>query len=292
MFGVYEFKLPDSWVAKAGGAKSGVFGALFMGLTMGIVAAPCIGPFVLGLVTLVGSKGDPFYGFIMFFFLALGLGFPYLFLALFSGKIKSLPKAGFWMEAVKHIFGFLLIGMAIYFLAPLFPEEVNTYLLPIYMILAALYLLSFDKLANEITGFRIFKIVFSTAVIVLGAYLLWPSEKKSPEWLTYSDRAYEASLQSNKKIMLDFYADWCIPCKEYDALTFTDPRVIELSKEFDNYKLDLTKTMSEKTERIRNKFKIVGMPTIILIDSKGNEAERITGFLNAKEFLDIMSKIN
>ena len=127
MFGVYEFKLPDSWVMKAGGAKSGAIGALVMGLTMGIVAAPCIGPFVLGLVTYVGAKGDPVYGFLMFFFLAVGLGFPYLFLALFSGKIKSLPRAGFWMEAVKHIFGFLLIGMALYFIGPLLPKEIDFY---------------------------------------------------------------------------------------------------------------------------------------------------------------------
>ncbi len=292
MFGVYEFKLPDSWVMKAGGAKSGVLGALFMGLTMGIVAAPCIGPFVLSLVTFVGVKGDPFYGFIMFFFLAVGLGTPYLFLALLSGKIKSLPKAGFWMEAIKHIFGFILIGMAIYFLEPLLPKSITAYLLPVFMILAALYLLFFDKLANDIIGFKIFKIIFSVLIIALGTYLLWPVENKSPDWLTYSDQAYEASLQSNKKIMLDFYADWCIPCKEYDKLTFTDQRIIDLSKEFDNYKLDLTKTMSEETERIRNKFEIVGMPTIILIDSQGNEVERITGFLNAKNFLDVMSKIN
>lgn len=89
MFGVYEFKLPDSWVAKAGGAKGGMYGAFFMGLTMGIVAAPCIGPFVLGLVTYVAAKGDPFFGFLLFFILAVGLGTPYLFLAIFQEKSKS-----------------------------------------------------------------------------------------------------------------------------------------------------------------------------------------------------------
>ncbi|MCK5086082.1 MAG: sulfite exporter TauE/SafE family protein, partial [Melioribacteraceae bacterium] len=124
MFGVYEFKLPDSLVAKAGGSKSGLFGAFFMGLTMGVVAAPCIGPFVIGLVTYVAAKGDPFYGFILFFVMAVGLGLPYLILALFSGKIKSLPRAGFWMDAVKHIFGFILLGMAIYFAEPLLPKSV------------------------------------------------------------------------------------------------------------------------------------------------------------------------
>ncbi len=129
MFGLYEFKLPDSWAAKAGGAKAGGVGAFFMGLTMGIVAAPCIGPFVIGLVTYVAAKGDPYFGFLMFFVMALGLGLPYLILALFSGKIKNLPRAGFWMDAVKKIFGFILIGMAIYFAGPVLPKEVNTYLL-------------------------------------------------------------------------------------------------------------------------------------------------------------------
>ncbi len=94
---------------------------------MGVVAAPCIGPFVLGLVTYVAAKGDVFYGFIMFFFLAVGLGVPYLLLAIFSGRIKSLPRAGFWMEGVRNIFGFILIGMAIYFVNPILPKIVAQY---------------------------------------------------------------------------------------------------------------------------------------------------------------------
>ena len=114
-FGVYEFKMPDKLVMKAGGAKSGAFGAFFMGLTMGIVAAPCIGPFVIGLVTYVAAKGDTLYGFLMFFTLAIGLGLPYLFLAIFSGKIKSLPKSGYWLQGVEHIFGLILFGAALYF---------------------------------------------------------------------------------------------------------------------------------------------------------------------------------
>ncbi len=292
MFGLYEFKLPDQWVMKAGGARSGMFGAFFMGLTMGIVAAPCIGPFVIGLVTYVAAKGDPFYGFLMFFVMAVGLGTPYLFLALFSGKIKALPRAGFWMDAVKHIFGFILIGMALYFLQPLLPKEVNYYLMPVYMIGVALYLLFFDKLANDIKGFRIFKIVFSVVIIVVGAYLLWPTEKLSPDWEKFEMAKYESALQNNEKMVVDFYADWCIPCKELDALTFSDQRVIDKMSEFTIFKVDMTKTMSEETEIIREKFSIIGMPTVLIINSKGEEIERITGFLGADEFLDIISKIN
>lgn len=292
MFGVYEFKLPDSWVAKAGGAKSGTLGALFMGLTMGIVAAPCIGPFVLGLVTYVAAKGDPFYGFLMFFVLALGLGTPYLFLALFSGKIKELPRAGFWMEAVKHIFGFLLIGMALYFIGPLIPKEINVYILPIYGVLVALVLLFVDKNGNNIKGFRIFKYIFALMVMAVSVYALIPSEKNSPAWQDFSEEKYEAALANNKKILIDFYADWCIPCKELDALTFSDPRVIEETNDYAVFKVDMTQTMSEETEQIRNKFDIVGMPTVLLINTKGDEVKRLTGFVDADEFLDILSQIN
>lgn len=290
-FGVYEFKLPDALVMKAGGAKSGAVGAFFMGLTMGIVAAPCIGPFVIGLVTYVAAKGDPFYGFMMFFFLAVGLGTPYLFLAIFSGKIKSLPKAGDWMEGVKHIFGWILLAMALYFLGPLIPKAVNTYLLPGFAIFAALWLLFFDKMANYVKGFFYFKLVFSVLVFALGVWMLIPEEKGSPDWEKFTIEKYEKSLQNGNKIIMDFYADWCIPCKELDQLTFSDPRVIEELKEYDAYKIDMTKTMSDETEKIRKKFNILGMPTIILYNSSGKESKRITGFVNAEEFLELLKEI-
>lgn len=289
-FGVYEFKLPDSLVAKAGGAKGGTFGAFFMGLTMGIVAAPCIGPFVLGLVTYVAAKGDPFYGFLMFFVLALGLGFPYLILAIFSGKIKSLPRAGIWMEGVKHIFGFILIGMALYFLDPILPKVVQGYVLPVFGIITALILLFIDKTANAAKGFRAFKTVFSVVVLALSIYLLIPSEKLEPEWKQFSIHGYQSSLNNNERMVIDFYADWCIPCKELDALTFSDKRVIEKFDHFTVYKVDMTKN-NETNEQLRKKFNVIGMPTVLIIDAKGNETKRITGFVNADEFLRYVSDV-
>src|SRR3989339_1181597 len=291
-FGVYEFKLPDSWVMKAGGAKGGAFGAFFMGLTMGIVAAPCIGPFVIGLVTYVAAKGDPFYGFLMFFVMAVGLGFPYLFLAVFSGKIKNLPRAGDWMEGVKHIFGFLLIGMAIFFVGPLLPKGVDKYLLPVFGIIAAVFLLFIDKMANNVKAFRIFKIVFSLIVVALSVYGLIPTKHLEPEWQKFSEANYGQSLKNNERMVVDFYADWCIPCKELDALTFSDPRVLERLEKFTSYKVDMTKTLSEETEALRTKFKIIGMPTVLIINAKGEEVERLTGFINADEFLKILNKVN
>lgn len=290
-FGVYEFKLPDSWVAKAGGAKSGAFGAFFMGLTMGIVAAPCIGPFVLGLVTYVAAKGDPYYGFLMFFVMALGLGTPYLILALFSGKIKRLPRAGDWMEGVKHIFGFLLLAMAIYFAGPLLPKSVNHFALPIFGILAALFLLLIDRKANNVKVFRTIKIVFSLIVIAVSVYALIPEKKNEPDWQKFTHAKYQESLRNHEKMIIDFYADWCIPCKELDASTFSDPRVVETSKSFTPYKVDMTKTLSDETEQLRNQFNIIGMPTVLIIDSSGKEVHRLTGFISADEFLKLISEI-
>jgi len=290
MFGVYEFKLPDSLVNKAGGAKSGLYGAFFMGLTMGIVAAPCIGPFVLGLVTYVATKQDPYFGFLLFFVLAVGLGTPYLFLAVFSGKIKKLPRAGEWMDAVKHIFGFILIGMALYFLLPLLPKSISGYVLPVFMIGTAIYLLFFEKLANSVKGFKIFKIVFSVIIMAVGVYALVPSEQNSVEWKPFTKDALTEI--SGKGVIIDFYADWCIPCKELDAMTFSDPKVIELSKEFETYKADMTKSLSTEVENLREQFKIVGVPTVLILNSKGEEVDRITGYVEASEFYKVISSVN
>lgn len=290
MFGLYEFKLPDSWAAKAGGARSGVFGAFFMGLTMGIVAAPCIGPFVLSLVTVVAAKGDPFYGFIVFFVLALGLGFPYLILALFSGKIKSLPRAGIWMEAIKHIFGFIMIAMAIYFAGPLIPKSINHYILPVFGILVALYLIFFDKTANTNKGFKIFKTAFSILVIAISIYALWPVEEKSLAWQKFDENEFKLAKAGNEKIIIDFSAEWCVPCRELDAQTFSDEKVISASKDFKAFKADLTHSGSESVEKLRKQFNVVGVPTVLIFNSDGSEAERITGFVNASSFLNSMGK--
>ena len=92
-------------------------------------------------------------------------------------------------------------------------------------------------------------------------------------------------------MIIDFYADWCIPCKELDAITFSDDKVIEESKKFLTLKADMTKSLSPEVESLRNKFKIVGVPTVLILDSNGNEINRITGFVNAEEFIDIIKSI-
>jgi len=289
MFGLYEFQLPASWMAKFGEARSGYFGALFMGLTMGIVAAPCIGPFVVGLLTFVGAKGDPVFGFFIFFVLALGLGFPYIFLAVFSGKIKSLPRSGEWLIAVKKIFGFVLIGMAIYFLLPLLPESYRGYILPSFMVLSSVYLLVFDKTGNNIKTFAFIKNGILILIALIGLWLLIPSDKESIQWEKVS--VEQIKIGDGQPVVIDFYADWCVPCKELDVITFTDKNVIEESKRFRRYKIDLTSTGSEETQLAMKKYSIVGVPTVILFDSNGSEVKRITSFVNPEEFLKILKEV-
>ena len=179
--------------------------------------------------------------------------------------------------------------MALYFLLPLLPKEISGYVLPVFMIGTAIYLLFFEKLANDIKGFRIFKIVFSILILAMGVYALIPSDTNSVEWKPFTEDALTEI--SGRGVIIDFYADWCIPCKELDALTFSDPDVIQLSKEFETYKADLTKSLSPEVESLRERFKIVGVPTVLILNSKGEEVERITGFVNAKEFYKTISVV-
>lgn len=131
-----------------------------------------------------------------------------------------------------------------------------------------------------------------TAVAAVSVYALIPSEKKTPEWKPFTESAYESSLKNNEMMVIDFYADWCIPCKELDALTFSNGSVIDASRRFTMYKADLTKSDAPEVELLTQRFAIKGVPTVLIIDAKGNEVQRITGFVNAEEFLSRLNSVN
>ena len=122
LFGLWELRLPSGLTQAAAKSYTGYFGTLFMGLSLGIVAAPCIGPFVLGLLTWVAGMGSPVIGFLVFFVLSLGLGLPLSLLAIFAGQINKLPRAGGWMLWVRKVMGWVLVGMAVHFVRPVMPE--------------------------------------------------------------------------------------------------------------------------------------------------------------------------
>ena len=295
MFGLYEIRVPQSLAILGGTNRAGYLGTLFMGLTVGLIAAPCIGPFVLGLLTYVGNLGDPFMGFLMFFILALGLGTPFLVLGISSGALNHLPRSGAWMVWVRNLFGFVLIAMALYFLQPLFTREsIYLYIMAFLFVAAGVYLGWLDK--N--TGGRIFKVVrnlIGVTGLVLAVLILLPERTDSGEkiaWQPYSPELLQQASQSGKLVVIDFFADWCIPCKELDNYTFTDERVLDEFNKFITIKVDLTRFTDASTDELRTTFDVKGVPTIVFLSTTGEEIKelRLTGFEEADKFLDRMQK--
>ena len=294
MFGLYEIRLPSFLVSFGGTGKKGYGGALFMGLTVGIFAAPCIGPFVLGLLTYVAAIGNPFLGFWMFFTLALGLGVPFLILGTFSGSINRLPRSGIWMVWVKKIFGFILIGMAIYFLRTLIPGVVYPFLLPLLALVAGIYLGWIEKSEAATRAFRWVRNIAGVLFIALSIWLFIPkAEAETVQWRQYSEEFLTEAHQAGKPVIIDFTADWCLPCKELDKHTFSDPEVIRLSQGFIRLKADLTRSEDSSVKNLKAMFNIVGVPTIVFIDPEGEEIKglRATGFIGGKEFSERMKEV-
>jgi thiol:disulfide interchange protein DsbD len=158
LMGLWEMRLPSGLTQAAAKSYTGYFGSLFMGITLGVVAAPCIGPFVLGLLTWVASMGSPWLGFVVFFTLSLGLGFPLFFLAMFSGQLEKIPRSGDWMIWVRKLMGWVLIGMAAHFIRPILPGDAGTILLAVVALAAGLHLGWVDKSQANFRAFPLLKV--------------------------------------------------------------------------------------------------------------------------------------
>lgn len=280
MFGLYELQAPAFIQNKASG-KSGVLGALFMGLVFGIVCAPCVGPVVLGLMAFVAHLGSPLMGFGLFFALSLGIGTPLFLLAAFSAK---LPVPGMWMVAVKKAAGFLLVGAAAYFLTPMLPDVIARYLLPVVIITGGIYIGFFEK---SIRASRIGSScgrVTGTAALVLAVMMATPHMKtQSLKWQPYSP----AAAVAGKPVMIDFTAKWCGACQELEHGPFSDQKVIKAAARFQHLRVDGTDRNDRKMLEAAKHFKVQGFPTVIFLDSSGNEvaSARIVGYVDSRDML-------
>jgi len=298
MFGLWELRVPG-WAQRASGGRTGVFGALIMGLVMGFVAAPCIGPFVVGLLTYVGQKGDPVLGFLLFFTLALGLGVPYLILGTFTGAVNRLPASGMWMIGVRRVFGVILIAMAAYFAAPLMPGDTGGWLMAAVLVLGALYLLVVDRTGHEQPAIdRVMRLV-SAAMLVAGVVLAPALDQAGSaretdsghlEWQAFEGAAAQAAIDDGAPVIIDFYADWCAPCRELDEKTFSDRAVQDELAGFSRFKVDLTRS-SEANQALTTRFGVVGVPTVIVFNG-GAEVFRITGFEPPGRFLTRLQNLS
>ncbi|HEU4888983.1 MAG TPA: cytochrome c biogenesis protein CcdA [Thermoanaerobaculia bacterium] len=282
MFGAFELTVPQ-FISKRSGGQSGLAGALTMGLVIGIVAAPCVGPFVISLIALVSSLQSPLLGFLMFFVLALGLGLPYLFLGIFSSSASALPRSGMWMVQVKKAMGFILIAMAFYFLRPLIGDLAFQYGVAASLLIGSAFLFF-----SRTPGAHVWRIGIGVLLLVAGVAFAVPRKHETAvQWQKYDTSALAAARASGKPVVIDFYADWCLPCKELDAKTFTDPRVVGELDRFVRVKADLTAAEDATTQALTKQYAILGVPTIVFLDAKGNEtaSTRLTGFEPADAFL-------
>ncbi len=282
-FGLYEFRLPGT----AGlSSRRGAFGAFFMGLIVGLVAAPCIGPFVVALLATVAREGDPVLGFWKFFALSLGLGTPFLFLGAFSGNFSRLPRAGMWMEGVKHIFGLVLLIMAAYFLGQALPAPLGAWLMPGAVAVSALWLLLGER-SHGTTWFTSVRVGLAVLGIAFAAWWIWPDSRERILFAPYSAEAVAAAREAGKPVLLDFTADWCVPCREFENQVFNDADVLAESRRFVNLQADLTRSSSPDVRALIADFDIFGPPTIVFLDAGGQERLdlRIVGFVGPGEFL-------
>ncbi|MBF0169746.1 MAG: sulfite exporter TauE/SafE family protein, partial [Nitrospinae bacterium] len=216
MFGLWDMRMPRFLSDMGGKNREGALGSFVMGLTVGIVAAPCIGPFVLGLLTFVGERQDPVLGFTLFFVLALGLGAPLVILALFSGGMSALPRSGGWMIWVKQVFGCVLLFMGLFFAEPLIPEGAFLWLAAGLLAGSGLFLGLLSSVKAKGTGFIVVKGIVALVFIALAAaYVATPAPDKvaAPAWVAGTTSTVDAALASGKTVIIDFSATWCLPCK-------------------------------------------------------------------------------
>jgi thiol:disulfide interchange protein DsbD len=291
MFGVYEMQPPLWLMDRLGGAQAtSMAGAFFSGLGVGIIAAPCVGPFVVAVLALIAQQGDVGFGLRTMFTLSLGLGFPYLFLATFSNLLQALPRSGDWMVWVKHAFGTQIAAIGLYYLCVGLMPDLAPWVLPAGLALGGLWLGFLDRTSGTKGAFRNFATVAGAVALFAGVFLgtrMYQAAQRTLTFRPYDATALQASVAAGRPVMMDFSADWCLPCHEMELNTFTDPRVVAAAKRFDRYKVDLTKYDSPEAQALRKRYAISGVPIVVFLGAGGNEiAEaRVDGFVPPEAFL-------
>ncbi|MGC2303930.1 MAG: cytochrome c biogenesis protein CcdA [Candidatus Binatus sp.] len=291
-FGLFVLQPPQWMLQRAGSAHPGYAGALLMGLGMGVVAAPCIGPIVLGLLLMVERSGSALFGFALFFTLAIGLGLPYIGLAMAAGHIRRLPRSGEWLTWIEHLFGFVLVGLALYFLDPVLPNNLMTRFLPYYAAGVGIYLGFISREGRSWRPFLVIRSALGVVAIAALAFMLYP--RKAPEKLRFepfNSELLASATEARKPVLIDFSADWCIPCREMEHSTFLDPSVVTEAKRFVTMKANLT-AQDKKTEELTSKYEIQGVPTTMLIDSSGKVLQRKVGYIGPREMLADLRQVD
>jgi thiol:disulfide interchange protein DsbD len=294
-FGFWELRLPAGMTRAVSRSYGGYFGTLFMGLTLGLVAAPCLGPFILGLLTYVGQKGDPFFGFLCFFILSIGLGLPLAVLALFSGAVDRLPLSGDWMVWIRKLMGWVLILMAAYMVSLLgHAPHAKALLFAGVAFAAAIHLGWLDKTGAKVRKFSYGKKAFSLVLVIGACFFLWFTfqAKEGISWVPYNEKSLTIAAGNKSPVILDFSAEWCGPCRAMDQKVFRDKEILKLSRRFVMLRVDLTRHHPSQEELLK-KYGVKGVPTMIFLNSEGIEEKRlrIEAFVDKTDFLARMKEL-
>lgn len=289
-FGAYEIRPPHALVNRFGAASAGVGGALLMGLTMGLVAAPCIGPVVLGLLLYVGSERNVLKGFLLFFSMGLGMGLPYVLLASAAGSLALLPRAGEWLRWMNRFFGVLLLGMALYFVSPLLDATALKLIVPIYVAAAGVYLGFLEPSARALRGFTLGRRAFGAVALLAAIWLAIPGgASEGIRWEPLSVKALDRAIAARRPALVEFGADWCLPCVEMERSTFVDPEVTRAAQSFTTLQADVTES-TPANDALLERFQVVGVPTLIVYDSTGREVERVVGFVDGSRLSAMLAR--
>ncbi|MCS7208721.1 MAG: thioredoxin family protein [Fimbriimonadales bacterium] len=290
LFGVYKFQVPPA-LMRFVGARQGWVGAILMGLLAGVAAAPCIGPVIAALIPIVAALANPMVGFFCFLALGLGLGTPYFVAGLFYERLQQrIPRSGEWTILVERVFGVLLLAVALFFASSLMAPHIYGWAWVAFLGLSALYFLLGER--KEITQPRVvrFKQILGVvcAALMVHNALSMMRPKVAIAWEPYSAQRLEQARAEGKPVIIDFTATWCQACGELKHYTFTDPAVVRESERFVRLVVDATTESDPTVQAALQRHQVVGLPTVIFIDSQGNERRelRLTGFERAAKFLE------
>lgn len=307
MFGMYELQLPSRWQEKLTGLSNkqqgGKLGGVFvMGVLSGLVASPCTTAPLSAVLVYVAQSGDLLQGFITLYVLSMGMGLPLLLIGTSGGKL--LPRAGAWMNIIKHIFGFLLIMVAIIMLGRIWPGLVSDLLWSVWAICFVGYLLHQNKLtpiswkhtSREVLLLLALLGSFSYGLQAVMGYLGYSvtnhaatSEQHGGFKTIKSLAEFQAALADakaeGKPVMLDLYADWCVACKEFANITFKDAAVASRMNNMVLLQADVT-DMDATDEQLLNAYNVLGLPTLLFVGADGELRDdlRVTGFMGPADF--------
>ena len=309
MFGYFEIRLPSSLQTKInktseGKEKQGVVGIAIMGFLSALIVGPCVAPPLAGALVYIGQTGDAILGGMALFVMSLGMGVPLLLIGLGAGKF--MPKPGGWMESITKIFGLIMLGVAIWLLDRVINPIFTMYLWALLFLGSAIYLRIYEHVLAKLitTVIFIFGVILFVGAVSGATNPLKPLDKftngvnlsSTAQGLNFTkirniNELEDALKKSSKPVILDFWATWCVSCKELDEITFKDPEVIKKLQNFTLLKVDVTEN-SDDDKALQKKFGIVGPPALIFWDINKQEVKsaKIVGYKNPKEFLEILNK--